>query len=128
MPEAPISIIDFHGLLDTVIPISPDVPGNLGPGPDMTTEANDGYYYHIKMDHLTKVMASMNCGETSSVYPTHMDGVEGWSCHIWTGCDGGNEVVHCNADYNHDYPFNGQYVEGLKIIWDFMKSHPNHFF
>ena len=48
-------IIDFHGLQDNVIPYSPESPGNLGEGPDMTTETNDGYYYHIKPDHLTKV-------------------------------------------------------------------------
>ena len=91
----------------------------------MTTVASDGYYYHIKMDHLMKVMRSMNCGETSEVYPTHMDGVDMWSCQKWSGCDGGNEVVHCNANYGHDYPFFGQYVEGLKIMWNFMKTHKN---
>ena len=55
MPDSPVNIIDFHGLQDNVIPYSPESPGNLGEGPDMTTETNDGYYYHIKPDHLTKV-------------------------------------------------------------------------
>ena len=55
MPDTPISIIDFHGLLDSTIPPSPEAPDNLGPGPDMTTETWDGYYYHIKLDHLAKV-------------------------------------------------------------------------
>ena len=126
MPDSPISIIDLHGLLDSTIPISPDGPDNYGPGPDMTTETYDGYYYHIKMDHLLKVTAAMNCEPETQVYPTHMDGVDGWGCVMWTGCDGGNEVVHCEASYGHDYPFNyGQIGEGLKIIWDFMKVHPN---
>ena len=124
MPDSPISIIDFHGLLDSTIPISPDGPDNYGPGPDMTTESSDGYYCHIKMDHLLKVTSAMNCGPETQVYPTHMDGVDGWGCIMWTGCDGGNEVVHCEASYGHDYPFNyGQISEGLKIIWDFMKRH-----
>ena len=123
MPPAPVNIIDFHGTIDTVIPMSPDVPGVVGPGPDMTTETNDGYYYHIKLDHLTKVLTSMNCDLTSSVYNTHMDGVEGWNCVQWSGCDQGKEVVHCNAVYGHDYPFSSQRIEGLKIMWDFMKTH-----
>ena len=46
-----------------------------------------------------------------------------WSCQIWSGCDEGKEVVSCTANYGHDYPFSGQFVEGLKIMWDFMKTH-----
>ena len=42
-------------LQDNVIPYSPESPDNLGEGPDMTTLANEGYYYHIKPDHLNKV-------------------------------------------------------------------------
>jgi len=124
MPDSPVSIIDFHGLQDNVIPYSPESPGNLGEGPDMTTETNDGYYYHIKPDHLIKVLSSMNCNKESSDYPTAMDGVDMWSCQIWSGCDDGKEVVSCTANYGHDYPFSGQFVEGLKIMWDFMKKHP----
>ena len=55
MPDAPISIIDFHGTLDNVIPISPESPENLGEGPDMTTINTDGYYYHMKKPHLGKL-------------------------------------------------------------------------
>ena len=55
MPDSPMSIIDFHGLLDDVIPASPNSPENLGPGPDNTTKNIDGYYYHIKLDHLIQV-------------------------------------------------------------------------
>lgn len=124
MPDSPVSIIDFHGLQDATIPFSPESPGNLGAGPDMTTQTTDGYYYHIKSDHLSNVMSSMNCNDVSSVYPTPMDGVDMWSCQIWSGCDEGKEVVSCTANYGHDYPFPGQFIEGLKIMWHFMKSHP----
>ena len=31
-PDSPISIIDFHGRLDSTIPMSPEGPDNLGPG------------------------------------------------------------------------------------------------
>ena len=85
----------------------------------------EGFYYHIKESHLAKVRAAMGCEESSSVYPTHMDGVEGWACQRWGGCDGGNEVVSCTGDYGHNYPFFPlHYVDGLQIMWDFMKAHP----
>ena len=32
MPEFPISIIDFHGLQDSIIPMSTDAPADRGPG------------------------------------------------------------------------------------------------
>ena len=145
-PDSPISIIDFHGRLDSTIPMSPEGPDNLGPGnqnililirfisainctfaagPDNTTLAMEGFYYHIKESHLAKVRGAMHCEETSSAYPTHMDGVEGWACRRWGGCDGGNEVVSCSGDYGHNYPFFPlHYVDGLQIMWDFMKAHP----
>ena len=123
MPEVPINMIDFHGTLDNVIPISPDAPDNRGPGPDDTTMTNDGYYYHIKLHHLTQVLTSMHCDLTSSEYNTHMDGVEGWSCVQWSGCDQEKTVVHCTGEYGHGYPFApDNKVEGLRILWDFMKA------
>jgi len=123
MPDSPINIIDMHGLNDRTIPYSPDGPDNLGAGPDGTTEASDGFYYHIKMDHLMAIMDSMNCNLEPQSYPTHMDGVHGWTCSLWTGCDEGKEVVHCHGEYTHDYPFHNRYIEGIIILWDFMKSH-----
>ena len=38
-----------------------------------------------------------------------MDGVDNWNCVIRSGCAGGGEIVHCNANYGHDYPFNPKY-------------------
>ena len=32
MPTSPVSIIDFHGFLDNVVPYSPEAPDNLGEG------------------------------------------------------------------------------------------------
>ena len=122
MPDSPISIIDFHGFNDTTIPASPDVEGVLGPGPDNTTQTHDGYYYHIKAHHLARVRAAMNCEEDSAIYPTHMDGEEGWACEVWTGCDQGAEVVHCTGSFASRFPWGGA-VDGYQIIWDFMKSH-----
>ena len=94
MPDAPLNIIDMHGLNDRTIPFSPDRPGNLGAGPDDTVQATDGWYYHTKMIHLNNVLQSMNCNMESEPYPTHMDGVHGWTCQSWTGCDQGKQVKY----------------------------------
>ena len=53
-----------------------------------------------------------------------MDGSHAWVCRLWSGCDGGKEVVQCNAEYGHGYPFSNRLIEGVKILWDFMKAHP----
>ena len=123
MPESPINIIDMHGLADYTIPYSPNIPGNLPAGPDGTTVSTDGYYYHAKMDHLHAIMRTMNCSMEPQPYPTQMDGVQAWTCSRWGGCDAGKEVVHCHGDYGHDYPFDTAYIEGIKILWQFMKTH-----
>ena len=118
------SCSDIHGLMDTTIPYNPEGPDNLGAGPDGTVIASDGWYYHIKMIYLMEVLEHMNCNMTSQHYPTHMDGSgNGWTCSQWTGCDQGKEVVHCNGNWGHDYPFNQRYIEGIIVLWDFMKTH-----
>ena len=121
--DSPVNIIDFHGLQDDVIPYSAEGPSNLGPGPDGTVISNDGYYYMDKMTYLTDLLTTMNCNLQSSDYRTDMDGEEGWSCVIWSGCDQEKEVVHCKANWGHMYPFQGR-VEAFRIIWQFMKDHP----
>ena len=124
MPDSPLNIIDFHGLNDRTIPFSPEGPGNLGEGPDDTTISKEGYYYHTKMIHLGKVLEHMNCEPQSVPYLTHMDGHHGFNCQLWSGCDQGKEVVQCNGNWTHSYPFHNRYIEGIIILWDFMKRHP----
>ena len=75
------------------------------------------------MVYLTHILNTMNCDMESSDYQTEMDGEEGWNCIIWTGCDEGKEVVHCNGAWPHMYPFLGG-VEGFRIMWRFLKDHP----
>ena len=94
-------------------------------GPDNTTLSVDGFYYHRKLDHLERITRWMNCDPSPAPYHTHMDGEEGWACQagdifctnksefvntlhsgckvltlaqVWGGCDGGNEVVQCQAE------------------------------
>jgi len=123
LPSSPVNIISMHGLHDRTIPYSVAGPGNLGPGPDGTVTAKDGWYYHIETEHLLAIREWMGCSPDPLPYPTHMDGVHGWVCSRWGGCRGGKEVVHCHGEYDHDYPFNNRYIEGVIILWDFMKTH-----
>ena len=124
-PDSPVNIIDFHGYLDETVPYSVEAPGNLGKGPDGTviSAAPAGFYIVEKLAHMKDLVSSMNCDPESSDYKTEMDGVEGWGCVIWGGCDGGKEVVHCSGDYGHFYPWWGA-EQGFNIIWQFMKNHP----
>ena len=55
---------------------------------------------------------------------TDMDGVDGFTCSLWSDCLGGKEAVFCHGDYGHSYPFWPlRSIEGFRIMWDFMKSH-----
>ena len=74
------------------------------------------------MEHLTAIMAAMECELEPQDYPTHMDGVHGWKCVVWSGCLQDRQVVHCHGTYGHDYPFHNRYIEGVTIMWDFMKT------
>ena len=90
-------------------------PGGAA-GPDNTVIANDGWYYHAKMDHIVQITEHMNCDPVAREYPSHMDGSHGWVCHLWGDCDGGN------ANYGHDFPFHNRYI---KILLDFMRVPPS---
>ena len=38
----------------------------------------------------------------------------------------GAEIVHCNGNYGHNYPFEYEYepyIGGTRILWNFMKNH-----
>ena len=119
----PISVIDFHGVLDTVIPYDVNSVGSYGSGPHDSVISFDYYYYEQKPDTFSKWANTMSC-QSFDDYPTNMDGINGWSCKIWSNCVNGEEVVHCNGLYNHNYPFEAQdYIGGTRLMWEFMKTH-----
>ena len=125
-----ISLIDFHGLNDDTIPYDINSRHSRGNGPNGSVISWDYYFYEQKPNTIAKYVTAMNCAGNSNKYPTPMDGHQGWSCKIWSGCQGGTEVVLCTGNYGHDYPFmkrNGRStrntIEGTRIMWDFMKKH-----
>ena len=68
----------------------------------------------------------MDCEYDATNYPTSMDGIIGWNCKQWRGCNGGADIVHCTGYFGHNYPFwyrRHPYIEGTRIMWEFMKTH-----
>ena len=119
LPPTQVPIIDFHGLLDNVIPH--DVEYGAGRGPEGVVEtiiSNDGLYYYDKKQYIKYLTEGFGCG-VETEYSTTMDGVEGWSCKAWH-CWRGMGVVSCTGDYGHGYPFSWDKIQGSRIIWQFM--------
>ena len=101
LPPYKTNIIDFHGVLDDVIPYSVDSEeGSYGRGPDglvSTVISYDGMYYYDKPEYAqflgqfghpvrsfilyfyTIKVGGFNC-ESGEEYQTDMDGVDGWQC------------------------------------------------
>ena len=123
--DPPVSLIDFHGLLDGTIPYDLNTFNANGEGPHESVISWDYYYYEQKPNTINHWVQELNCSSNND-YPTEMDGVDGWSCQIWSDCRGDTEVVHCTALYAHNYPFaqaDPPYIGGTRIMWDFMKRH-----
>ena len=119
VPAWPVSIIDFHGLRDTVrIVTSPSiilmmmmtqvVPYSLDQaemaGPHGSLVAWDGFYFQAKAATLAAQAAGRGCGQEGA-WPTAQDGEDGWACTVRAGCAGGAEVVSCTGNFGHNYPF-----------------------
>ena len=126
VPQSPpISLLDFHGQLDGVIPYDVNSASSQGIGPSNSVVSPDLYYYEQTPDTIDKWTDILEC-ESVNNYPTDMDGIDDWLCNIWSDCAEGKEVVHCTGLYNHDYPFADEtpsYIGGVRIMWDFMKAH-----
>ena len=102
MPNTRVSIIDFHGLDDDIIPY--EISMSEGEGPGGTIISWDGYYYYDKQTTIQTYADGLGCGPAQE-YPTGMDGTTNWRCSIRSGCSGGGEIVDCRGNYGHDYPF-----------------------
>ena len=100
---------------------------SIGDGPNNTSISFDKYYYVQKPQLMIDWANKMGCNEDWVPYPTDMDGVIGWNCKQWIECRNGKELVHCTGYFSHNYPFFFRtpkpYIEGTRIMWEFMKSH-----
>ena len=123
--DMPISLIDFQGILDNVIPYDANSLFGLGEGPHNSAVSNDYYYYEQKPDVLEKWATEYAC-TIDEEYPTPMDEINGFTCNLWSDCLAGAEIVHCTGLHGHDYPFANEdppYIGGTRILWNFMKTH-----
>ena len=102
VPSWPISIIDFHGVRDDTIPYHLATAEEEGPHGSLVSW--DGYYYHDKRTVITELADGSGCG-AERAWLTNMDGTKEWACVARGECRGGGEVVHCSANFGHNYPF-----------------------
>jgi poly(3-hydroxybutyrate) depolymerase len=107
--EEPVSILDFHGTADNIIPgnVSQSYRGNVAP--HGATFSSDGFYYTAIPD-VMKVWAGVNkCGGNSPIpvkWPTAYDGVKGMSCvEPYGGCTTGARVIQCVGTWGHTNVF-----------------------
>ena len=70
-------------------------------GPANSTISRDYYYYEQKPLTLARFVSEYECASYSE-YPTPMDGVNGWSCNIWSECSNGAEIVECTGIRHKD--------------------------
>ena len=117
-----ISVIDFHGFLDNTIPYDTDSIYAMGEGPHDSVISAGYAYFEQKPNLVSRWAGEMGCLSQDG-YPTAMDGVDGWSCEIWSSCSEGTEFVTCTGDHGHWYPFGPSFIDGTRILWDFMKRH-----
>ena len=59
--DPPVSVIDFHGLADGVIPY--DAASGNGEGPFGSVVSWDYYYYEQKPDTIARWVELMGCGD-----------------------------------------------------------------
>jgi poly(3-hydroxybutyrate) depolymerase len=125
LPKYKAPIIDFHGVLDDVIPYSTDSEeGSWGQGPDgvvSTVISYDGMYYYEKPEYFQFLADGFGCA-SGEKWETPMDGVDGWEC-IKNQCEGDVALVACIGDYGHQYPFDDDVLQGTRIMWGFMKEY-----
>ena len=123
--DPPVSIIDFHGLQDTVFPYDLDSDYVMGTGPYNSVLTQWNFYVLQKQQVLQGYYSKMDCGSPAT-YSTDMDdaaGWDGWKCFIQPNCKDGNELVTCTGNYGHGPPYNDHGRAPSEIIWDFMKRH-----
>ena len=72
----------------SIIPYELDSVFSRGEGPHDSLIAYFYFYHEQKPDTIAKWVNELGCG-VQETYPTEMDGIDGWSCKIWPGCQGG---------------------------------------
>ena len=92
-PARPISVLDFHGTSDLIVPY-----GGAGPG-------------YPPVDDMMEAWAARNgCDAQSEVVLEQGDA----QCERWPGCEAGVEVSLCTLGHGHCWPGGGLCLFGTK--------------
>ena len=117
-----VSIIDFHGILDDVIPY--DELHSFDIGPDNSLMSEDGFYYDKKETLIGWWQEVLGCSE-EMLYPTEFDGQYGFQC-LKSTCLDSKEIVRCFGEWTHEYPIPGNDEVSARIAYNFMVNHPKN--
>ena len=124
-PENVISLLDFRGTGDTMIPgnVSNSYDGLVGPY--NTTWSSDGYYY-ANLDDIMAVFNDTNeCNGTWAHWATEYDGIRDFYCVMPYGsCPNGIDIIRCSGDWGHAWPLHTQKTAYPNIVWKFISTHP----
>ena len=125
IPEYPISLLDFRGLSDVVI------PGNVSgsyhglEGPYGSTWSSDGYYY-TPLDNITQAFNQVNeCNGAWKHWQTKYDGTREFYCvEPYGDCPNGIDIIRCSGKWGHTWPlWKVQPSAYPNLVWQFISTH-----
>ena len=118
--EINFSLFDVIGNTDTSMPPTHQQGSGVGPHNSIITKQGSRLK-PVKTEILQQWADAMNCGE-EKVYPTSLDGTNGFECHS-RDCPNGHNIVRCTGEFGH-WPKNQKPT--AEIVLDFMLSHPRN--
>ena len=77
-----------------------------GEGPHDSLIAYYYFYHEQKPNTIAKWVNELGCG-AQETYPTEMDGIDGWSCNLWPGCQVGDQKVYSAVEYRTSVTITG---------------------
>ncbi len=111
-PTTRLSIMNLHGVRDTVVPMD-------------GSKSSDGFFYLPVTDVIDRWagVTSQQCEATFVSYPTPVDGTLAFRCMQRDHCATGAQVVACTWNGAHTWP-GGPEPFGTHVIWTFFMQNP----
>jgi len=132
VPSFPISIMEFHGTGDSIIPANTSENYQGTEAPNGATFSMDGFYY-VPQPNMTESFAEAaqcdavgNPGTNVIDYNTDYDGIRSLSCvKPWGECADGLQVVQCSGGWGHTWPLGAQVADAYsRMIYAFFVETP----
>lgn len=108
-PTRPVPIVDFHGLLDTVLPYN-----------GISTQENASWPLPPIPQWLREWAIRDGCtqGPTIILKQSNVTGEQ------WSNCQGSATIVHYRFQGGHSFPPMIQGQSGAEVAWQFFVAHP----